>query len=60
MLPQQTNPLTLAYIAGTKAHTHDDMRRAVEIIRSIEQSTSEIIRMQCKLAAEILIERKMK
>lgn len=58
MLPQQDNPLTRAYIAGARATTHDSMLQAMEIIRLIEQATPEIIREQCKLAAEILIERK--
>lgn len=58
MLPQRDHPLTQAYIAGAHARTPDGMRRTMEIIRSMERTTQEIIRNQCKLAAEVLMERK--
>lgn len=58
MLPQRDHPLTHAYIAGAHARTPDTMRRAMEIIRAMERATEEIVRNQCKLAAEVLMERK--
>ena len=57
MLPQQNHPLTLAYLAGARAKTHDAMRQAMPVIHQLEQVESEMSRAQCKLAAEVLMER---
>lgn len=58
MLPQTNHPLTRCYIAGARATTAEAMRSAMEIIRAIEQGLDQTTMAQCKLAAEILIERK--
>jgi len=59
MIPQQNHPLTLAYIAGAKARTHEDMTRAVKLARGLEINASPVLLAQCKLAAEIILERKL-
>ena len=57
MLPQQNHPLTLAYLAGARARTHDSMRQVLPVIRQLEQVASDVLREQCKLAAEVTMER---
>ena len=58
-LPQHNHPLTLAYIAGARATTHQAIRDALAIIRSCERDADPVLLAQCRLAAEVLIERKM-
>jgi len=57
MLPNQTHPLTLAYIAGARATTHQAMTDAVRMTRALEKEATEQTIAACKVAAEILIER---
>ena len=57
MLPNQAHPLTLAYIAGARATTHQAMTDAVRMIRTLEKEATEQTIAACKVAAEILIER---
>ena len=57
--PQHNHPLTLAYIAGARATTPQAMRDAMAIIRSCETDADPILLAQCKLAAEVLIERRL-
>jgi hypothetical protein len=57
MLPQQNHPLTLAYLAGARARTNEAIRQVLPVIRQLEQVASEMDREQCKLAAEVLMER---
>ena len=58
-LPQQNHPLTLAYVAGTRARTHEDMGHNMRLVRSLEKDATLQLIAQCRLAAEVLIERKM-
>ena len=58
MLPQQNHPLTLAYIAGARARTHETVSQVLRIMKSLEQVESEMTKAQCKLAAEVMLERK--
>lgn len=58
MLPQHDHPLTLAYIAGTRARTQEAIRDNMRLVISLEKHVPEIIRDQCRLAAEVLMERK--
>jgi hypothetical protein len=58
MLPNQNHPLTLAHIAGARATTHSAMADAVKLIRALEKDAAEQTIAACRLAAEILIERK--
>ena len=55
--PQADHPLTLAYIAGTRATTHDAMVQAARLIRALEILTTGCEVDACKLAAEVLMER---
>lgn len=57
--PQHNHPLTLAYIAGARANTPQAMRDAMAVIRSCEADADQQTRAQCRLAAEVMIERKM-
>lgn len=57
--PKHNHPLTLAYIAGVRANTPQTMRDAMAVIRSCEADADEQTRAQCRLAAEVLIERKI-
>lgn len=59
MFPQQNNPLTQAYILSTRVTTHEDLVQAARLIRELESSRTSCEIDQCKLAAEVLIERKM-
>jgi hypothetical protein len=58
MLPNQNHPLTLAHIAGAKATTHSAMSEATRLIRALEKDATEQTIAACRVAAEILIERK--
>lgn len=59
MLPNQNHPLTDAYIRSATIHTHEAMREASRLIAVLEGATDATTRAQCKLAAEVLIERKL-
>ena len=59
MFPQANNPLTQAYILSTRVTTQESMMQAARLIRELEKSRTGCEIDQCKLAAEVLIERKM-
>jgi hypothetical protein len=59
MLPNQNHPLTLAHIAGARATTYSAMADATKLIRALEKEATEQTIAACRVAAEILIERKM-
>lgn len=54
------HPYTLALIAGSRARSHDAMRQAMVFARQIARELKPTEVEQCKLAAEVLIEREMK
>jgi hypothetical protein len=56
IFPKADHPLTLAYIAGARAATHDAMVQAARLIRELEKRSGCEVDA-CKLAAEVLIER---
>ena len=58
MLPQHDNPLTMAYIASTKAASQAGIRQAMRLIRRLETDAPVTLVARCKLAGEVLIERK--
>ena len=58
MFPQQNNPLTQAYILSTRVTTHESLVQAARLIRELENNRTGCEVDQCKLAAEVLIERK--
>lgn len=56
--PEADNPLTRAYLIGARARTHEKMREALGLTIALEKQASEQLKAACKLAAEILLERK--
>ena len=58
LMPNQNHPLTRAYILGARAKTNETMRDATLLIKQIETDADQLTIDQCKLAAEVLIERK--
>lgn len=59
MLPNQHHPLTRAYMLGARSTTTPAYSEALRLIRASEDAADQITIDQCKLAAEILIERRM-
>jgi hypothetical protein len=59
MLPNQNHPLTRAYMLGARATSPQAMTEAMRLIRACETGVDQLTIDQCKLAAEVLIERKM-
>jgi hypothetical protein len=57
--PESDNPLTLALIQSTRVQTHTDMVQAVRLIRALESKLTGCEVDRCRLAAEVLIERKL-
>jgi hypothetical protein len=58
-MPNQNHPLTRAYMLGARATTPAAMTDAMRLIRACELGVDQLTIDQCKLAAEVLIERKM-
>ena len=58
-MPNQNHPLTRAYMLGARAKTNEAMREATLLAKQIEGAADQLTIDQCKLAAEILLERKM-
>ena len=58
-LPQQNHPLTRAYMLGARSTTTPAYSEALRLIRACETDADQITIDQCKLAAEVMIERKM-
>lgn len=59
MLPMQNHPLTLAMMTGARATTHEAVRHSMMIARELARDLTPTQVEQCKLAAEVLIERRM-
>jgi hypothetical protein len=59
MLPNQNHPLTRAYMLGARATSPQAMTEAMRLIRACEGAADQLTIDQCKLAAEVMIERKM-
>lgn len=59
MLPNQTHPLTDAYIRSATVRSHEAMREAARLIAVLEGATDATTQAQCKLAAEVLMERNL-
>lgn len=57
MMPMQDHPLTLALIAGARAKTHEAMQQAMMMARQMAAQMKPVEVEQCRLAADILIER---
>ena len=58
-LPQQNHPLTRAYMVGARSTTQSAYAEALRLIRACETDADQLTIDQCKLAAEVMIERKM-
>ena len=58
MFPNQNHPLTRAYMLGARSTTTSAYSEAVRLIAACEEAADQITIDQCKLAAEVLIERK--
>ena len=59
MLPNQNHPLTRAYMLGARSTTTAAYAEALRLIRACEEAADQLTIDQCKLAAEVMIERKM-
>jgi len=59
MLPSQNHPLTRAYMLGARSTSQLAYAEALRLIRACEEAADQITIDQCKLAAEVMIERKM-
>ena len=59
MLPNHDHPLTRAYMLGARSTTQSAYSEALRLIRACEGAADQITIDQCKLAAEILIERQI-
>jgi hypothetical protein len=58
MLPNQNHPLTRAYMLGARATSPQAMTEAMRLIRACEGAADQLTIDQCKLAADVLLERK--
>jgi hypothetical protein len=58
-MPNQNHPLTRAYMLGARATSPAAMTEAMRLIRACETGADQLTIDQCKLAAEVLLERKM-
>ena len=58
-MPNEKHPLTRAYMLGARATSPQAMTEAMRLIRACETGADQLTIDQCKLAAEILIERNM-
>lgn len=59
MLPNRNHPLTRAYMIAARATTQAAYSEAMRLVRACETEADQLTIDQCKLAADILIERKM-
>ena len=59
MLPNQNHPLTRAYMLGARATSPQAMTDAMRLIAACELGVDQLTIDQCKLAADVLLERKM-
>ena len=57
MLPQQNHPLTRAYLLGARSNTNQAYAEALRLIRACEADADQLTIDQCKLAADVMIER---
>ena len=57
MLPMQEHPLTALLLAGARSTTPEAMRQAVLLARQMAAQMKPVEVDQCRLAADILIER---
>ena len=58
-MPNQNHPLTRAYMLGARATSPQAMTDAMRLIAACELGVDQLTIDQCKLAADVLLERKM-
>lgn len=58
MLPNRNHPLTRAYMMGARSTTQSAYTEALRLIRACETGADQITIDQCKLAADVMIERR--
>lgn len=58
-MPNERHPLTRAYMIAARATTQAAYSEAMRLVRACETEADQLTIDQCKLAADILIERKM-
>lgn len=58
-MPNQRHPLTRAYMIAARATTQAAYSESMRLVRGLERDADQLTIDQCKLAAEILIERQM-
>jgi hypothetical protein len=58
-MPNQNHPLTRAYMLGARATSPQAMTDAMRLIHACEGAADQLTIDQCKLASEVMIERKM-
>ena len=59
MLPLQNHPLTVLLLAGARSKEHQNMAHFSLLAREMAQQMNPTEVEQCKLAAEVLLERKI-
>ena len=57
-MPNERHPLTRAYMIAARATTQAAYSEAMRLVRACETEADQLTIDQCKLAAEILLERK--
>jgi hypothetical protein len=58
-MPNQNHPLTRAYMLGARATSPQAMTDAMRLIAACEGEADQLTIDQCKLAADVMLERKM-
>ena len=59
MFPKENHPLTRAYMVGARSTTTAAYTEALHLIAACETGVDQLTIDQCKLAADVMIERKM-
>lgn len=59
MLPMENHPLTSLLLAAARATHHDAMRQFLLLARQMQKEMTPTQVEQCKLAADVLIERQI-
>ena len=58
-MPNQNHPLTRAYMLGARTTNPTGLGEVMRLIAACETDADQLTIDQCKLAAEVLLERKM-
>jgi hypothetical protein len=58
-MPNQNHPLTRAYMLGARTTNPTALGEVMRLIRACETDADQLTIDQCKLAAEVLLERQI-